>query len=205
MDTVLLTENLKPFSWTHLFPLLTHSWSRLMTLGNDLPLKQKAKSSTNTEDSESFRTAVTISLILILKSTGDSILPWGTPFSCTWKSERVEPILTWNKRSERKLLMKHGSRPRKPSSCRSRNMLCFQVVSYAFSRSKKMATTCSFLIKASLTKLSNLTKWSTVERFLRKPHWTSDKWPSDSRHHISRAFTMRSIVLQRQLVSAMGL
>ena len=65
------------------------------------------------------------------------------------------------------MLIKHGNRPRKPSSCRSRNMPCFQVVSYAFSRSKKMATTCSFLIKACLTKVSNFTKWSTVEFFLR--------------------------------------
>ena len=65
--------------------------------------------------------------------------------------------------------------------------------------------TCSFLIKVSLTKLSNLTKWSTVERFLQKPHWTSNQWPSDSRHHINRVFTMRSIVMQRQLLSAMGL
>ena len=57
---------------------------------------------------------------------------------------------------------------------------------------------CSFSVK-------NRLKWLAVERFLQNPLWTSDKWPSDSRHHISRAFTMRSMVLQRQLVSAMGL
>ena len=36
-------------------------------------------------------------------------------------------------------------------------MPCFLVVSYAFSRSKKMATTCSFLTITSHTKASNLT------------------------------------------------
>ena len=101
--------------------------------------------------------------------------------------------------------MKHGNRPRKPSSCRSCNIPCFQVVSHVFSRLKKIAITCSFLIKASLTKVSNLTKWSTVEQFIQNPHWTSEQWPSDSRHHISCAFTMCSMVLPRQLVSVMSL
>ena len=86
--------------------------------------------------------------------------------------------------------MKHGNQLQKQSSCKSHNMPCFQVVSYAFSRLKKKkrrkkAITCSFLIKASLTKVSNVTKWSTMEWFLQKPHWTSDKWPFNSRNHIS--------------------
>ena len=79
--------------------------------------------------------------------------------------------------------MKHGNQPQKPSSCRYRNMPCFQVVSYSFSRSKKNPITCSFLIKASLTKVSDLTKWSKVEWFLQNPHWTSAKWPLDYRHN----------------------
>ena len=53
--SVLLTEKIKPFSWTHLFTPLTHNWSRLMTLSNDLPFKQRAKYATNKEDSRVFQ------------------------------------------------------------------------------------------------------------------------------------------------------
>ena len=53
--------------------------------------------------------------------------------------------------------MKHGSRPRKSSSCGYRNMPCVQVVSHDFSRWRKIATTCSVLSKASLVNVLNLT------------------------------------------------
>jgi len=38
--------------------------------------------------------------------------------------------------------MKSGSRPRRPASCKSFKMPNFQVVSYAFSRSKNIAVAC---------------------------------------------------------------
>ena len=91
--SVLLTENFKPFSWT-LFTLLTHNWSCVMTLGNHLPLRLRAKSSRNKEDSESFTQSVMTSLILILKSTGDSMLPWGTQFS--WHESSLGRTVTGN-------------------------------------------------------------------------------------------------------------
>ena len=97
-------------------------------------LKWQCNNNNNNKPTHTYTTTTTLSLIFIFKSTGDSMLPWGTLFSCTWKSERVQPIFTRNKHSERKLLIKHGSPPQKPSSCRSRNMSCLQVVSYAFSR-----------------------------------------------------------------------
>ena len=37
------------------------------------------------------------------------------------------------------------------------------VVSHAFSRSKNIATTCCFLMKALRRKVSNLTRWSRVD------------------------------------------
>ena len=47
------------------------------------------------------------------------------------------------------------------------------VVSYAFSRSKNTVTACCFLMKALRRKVSNLTRWSRVDRPRLKPHWYS--------------------------------
>jgi len=60
--------------------------------------------------------------------------------------------------------MKSGSRPRRPASCKSFKMPNFQVVSYAFSRSKNIAVACCFWIKDS-----KHTSWSVVLWPLRKP------------------------------------
>ena len=65
-------------------------------------------------------------------------------------------------RSARKILMNVGSLPLNQSLWISFKMPYLHVVSYAFSKSKNTATTCSFLIKASRMKVSNLTKLSVV-------------------------------------------
>src|SRR5215469_6646889 len=67
--------------------------------------------------------------------------------------------------------MKMGNRPLSPISWRSLSIPYFHVVSYAFSRSKKTATTCSRFTKPSLTQVSKRTSWSTVLLFDLKPLW----------------------------------
>ena len=57
--------------------------------------------------------------------------------------------------------MKSGSRPRKPASCKSFMMPYFHVVSYAFSKSKKMAVTCCFWVKQSV---SQWNAWPATSR-----------------------------------------
>ena len=54
------------------------------------------QSSMNNEASEPFKTDFTIWLILRLKRTGNKMLPWGTPVSCSYVSDRVELALIWN-------------------------------------------------------------------------------------------------------------
>ena len=97
-------------------------------------------------------------LILILNRVGDMMLPCGTPCSCTKVSDNVEPIRTLKDLSDKKFDIKFGKRPVRPISCKSFMMPYFHVVSYAFSRSKNIATQCSFLINASRIKDSNRTK-----------------------------------------------
>ena len=41
------------------------------------------------------------------------MLAWGTPISCSYVSDRVDPALTWNSRWNRKPSMKVDRRPRK--------------------------------------------------------------------------------------------
>ena len=94
-------------------------------------------------------------LILILNKVGDKILPCGTPCSCLKVSDNVEPIRTLK---DQEIDIKFGSRPPRPISCKSFMMPYFHVVSYAFSRSKNIAATCSFLTNASCIKDSNRTK-----------------------------------------------
>ena len=69
---------------------------------------QRAKSCTNNDASEPFKTDFTILLILRLKRTGYKMLPWGTPISCSYVPDRVDPALTWNSRWDRNPSMKVG-------------------------------------------------------------------------------------------------
>ena len=86
------------------------------------------------------------------------ILPCETPCSCSKVSDNVEPIRTLKDLSDKKFDIKFGNRFLRPISCKSFMMPYFHVVSYAFSRSKNIATQCSFLINASRIKDSNRTK-----------------------------------------------
>ena len=69
----------------------------------------------------------------------------------------------------------------------------FHVVSYAFSRSKKINTACSFLAKAFRIKVTKRTRWSNVLLPWRNPHYIVEKSPLDSRNHTRRALIIRSI------------
>ena len=80
------------------------------------------------------------------------MLPCGTPCSCTKVSDNAEPIRTLKDLSDKKFDIKFGKRPVRPISCKSYMMPYFHVVSYAFSRSKNIATQCYFLINASRIK-----------------------------------------------------
>ena len=138
-------------------------------------------------------------LSFILKRVTDSILPWGTP-SWFWMFDRVEPIWAWNFLSKRKALIKFGSLPFNPM-CRSFMIPDLQVVLYAFSRSKNIATSC-FCIIASHMEVSNLTTWSIVDLWLPKLHWKLVKRLLDSMNQTSLSLTICSIVSYRQLVKA---
>ena len=127
-----------------------------------------------------------------------------TPSSCLQRLENVDPIRTRNCRSERKLFMKFGNLPRSPRLWWSFIIPNLQVVSFAFSRSKKTAIRSCFWILLSLIEVSNLTTWSIVDCRFRKLHWELVISLLDSRYQTSLLFTIRSIVLHRQLVSAIG-
>ena len=75
-------------------------------------------------------------LILILNNVVDKMLPCGTPCEGLNVSDKVDPTRSWIDRSARKLSKKFANLPLTPSSCRSRKIPYFQVVSYAFSKSK---------------------------------------------------------------------
>ena len=119
-------------------------------------------------------------LVFMLKRVTDSKLSWGTSSSCFWMFDRVEPIQTWNFLSKKKAFMKFGSLPFNPNACWSFMIPYQQVVSYAFSRSKNIATRCCFCMIASHMEVSNLTIWSRVNLQLLKPHWELVKRLLDS-------------------------
>ena len=106
------------------------------------------------------------------------------------------PIQIRKCRFERKLAMKMGKRPLIPRSYRSRIMPYRHVVSYTFSRSKDTATACCFLMKALRRKVSNLTRWSRVDRPRLKPHWYSEMRRPVSSVQTRRSLTILSMVLQ---------
>ena len=82
--------------------------------------------------------------ILMPNKISDKMLLCGTPCSCLNMSNNVLPIRTLNVRSDKSFRIKSGNRPKRPNLCNSFMMPCFQVVSWAFSRLKNTATTCSF-------------------------------------------------------------
>lgn len=81
----------------------------------------------------------------------------------------------------------------------------FQVVSYAFLRSKKTAMVCCFLMKDCLISVSMRVNTSVVDLQCLNPYCKGVITFLDSRVQTRRVFTIRSISLQRQLVSDIGL
>ena len=142
-------------------------------------------------------------LIFMLKRVTNSILPWRILSSWFWIFDRVELIPTRNFLSERKALIKFGSLPFNPMLCRSLMIPCHLVVSYAFSRSKNITTRCFFMI-ASRVEVSYLTTWSIVDLQLLKPHWKLVKGLLDSMNQTKLLLPIRSIVLHRRFVTAIG-
>ena len=108
MQTVLLVENLKPLLKTQSWTLFTHSCISLCACGRNCARIQTAKSSTNNDASEPFKNDFPILLILRLKRTGDKMLPWGTPISCSYVSDRVNPAQTWNEQSMGQIPINEG-------------------------------------------------------------------------------------------------
>ena len=122
-----------------------------------------------------------------------------------YSSESAVPILTRIRRSLRYSDTKTGSLPLRPILWRSRMIPYCQVVSYAFSKSKKRPTACCLRANASRRYLSRLTRWSLVLRCFLKPHWLLSNIPDFSRYQMKRVLIMRSRTLHKQLVSAIGL
>ena len=136
MHSISESENLKPFSDTQSWMMLTYSCKSLSTLFNDLLHTNRAKSWTNKEQSVPFKPALTMSVILMLNRAGDRTSLWiPHPLSCS--SDRVEPTLTLKECSGRKPCIHMGRWPLKQRSQRSASMLCFHTTSSAFSRSRK--------------------------------------------------------------------
>ena len=143
-------------------------------------------------------------LILRLKRVTERTLPWGSPNSWSCGLERTVPFQTRKCRFEIKLAMKMGKWPLIPRSYRSCIMPYRHVMSYAFSRSKNTATACCFLMKALRSNVSNLTRWSRVDRPRLKLHWYSEMRWSLSSVQMRRSLTILSMVLQMQLVKAIA-
>ena len=118
--------------------------------------------------------------------------------------QSVVPILTRIRRSLRYSDTKTGSLPLRPILWRSRMIPYCQVVSYAFSKSKKRPTACCLRANASRRYLSRLTRWSVVLRCFLKPHWLLSNIPDFSRYQMKRVLIMRSRTLHKQLVYNWG-
>ena len=201
MHWVFVLKILKSFIIAHLFILLMPccSWHSAVCIYLDVEVMQKSLPNKYLSI-PGFRQLVML-LIFMLKRVTDTIFPWGTPSPWFWMFDRVEPIQTQNFLSKRKALIKLGSLPFNPMLCRSFMISYLQVVSYAFSRSKNIATRC-FCIIASCMEVSNLTTWSNVDLRLLKLHWKLVKRLLDLMNQTSLLLTIHSMNLHRQLVKA---
>ena len=97
--------------------------------------------------------------------------------------------------------MKLGNLLRSPKLYRSFILPYFQVVLYAFSKSKKTAMKCCF---ASLMEISNRTTWFIVDLWLLKLHWELVIRLLDSINQTNFLLTIQPMVLKRQLASVIG-
>ena len=85
----ILFLNFKPFTCIHVRTLFIQSCIALSTLRNDVPRAYKANSSTNKEKSVPYITDLTMLFILMLKRTGDRMLP------CTVRAVLMTLNLLW--------------------------------------------------------------------------------------------------------------
>ena len=115
-----------------------------------------------------------------------------------------EANLTRKVRSERKDFRKTPMFPHIPWKHSCCSVWCRQVVSYAFSRSKKTANTDSRRANAEVISVSAYASGLAVLLPRRNPNWFGDMIWWYSRYHINLKFIIRSINLHRQLVRAMG-
>jgi hypothetical protein len=99
----------------------------------------------------SFKTLARL-FIFILNNVTERMLPWELPSLVPECQSKLNSL------SDRKFEIKVGTLPFNPISKRSFKMPYFHVVSYAFSRSKKINTACSFLAKAFRIKVTKRTR-----------------------------------------------
>ena len=121
------------------------------------------------------------SLTYIIKSNGLRTEPCGTPTMGLILSERKPFTLTWitqpTRKSESQCVILVG---RSSIKILYLSPLC-QTLSKAFSTSRKAATTCSPLLKLSITDWKSLKRWSSVDLFCLKPDWFLFMKPMSSR------------------------
>ena len=117
-QTVLLVKNFNLLLETQFCTLFTHSFVSLPACERDFVRTHTAKLPTNNDASGPYKTDFTILLILRLNRTGDKMLPWGTPISCWYVSDREGLVFNFNSRW-----------PWKSRSWRSHSTPCFHVVS----------------------------------------------------------------------------
>src|SRR5215469_2278630 len=101
------------------------------------------KSSTKINPSTPCLRQLVMSFILSPKRVTDSTLPCRSPVSKVEMSDSTDMYRTQKLLCCRNLVIKFGREPLNPTLNRSLKHPCLQVVSYAFSKSKKIATTCS--------------------------------------------------------------
>ena len=175
----LWAANLKPFLVAHSCMAFTACCRCLSMVCRERPWKQIARSSTKSA----------LKMSLAIQEGGSFIF---NPKHITASVESVVQILTRIRRSLRYSETKTGSLPLRPILWRSRMMPYCQVVSYAFSKSKKRPTACCLWAKASRRYLSRLTRCSVVLRCFRKPHWLLSSILYFSRYQMRRVLIMRS-------------
>ena len=78
----------------------------------------------------------------------------------------------------------------------------FQAVLLSILQIKKTAIRCCFWMLASFMEVSHLTTWFIVDLCFLNPHWELARSLLDSRNQTNLLLNICSIVLQRQLVSA---
>lgn len=130
-------ENVKPDFCAQDSILSMHFWITAAEVSRHFDLNRTAKSSTKYKDSTYDGIIWAIPWTARRKRVTLSTAPWGTPFSCSHVLEYEFPTFTLKVRRVRKFCIKIGRWPLNPNSYSCVKMECRQVLSYAFSQSKK--------------------------------------------------------------------